>query len=257
MWSAFNMQEDIFAIMQSSNLYMFGLHNPVRWTDSTGLDIRLDGTEEEIATILHYLQQLTNHGLRVTDGLLEIYHLAHYAMPELRNGTWLGHGNALIERMIASPHTTRISITNGRSIHVGDSDTMFHNVGRGGSGGRIFFNPNTDYYTYIFDAYGIATLRKVPTFIVLGHEMIHADRAMRGVSIRSSVTSEIQVPVYRAQFNPMRLVSDVRYATHTVPREELAAIGIGHSHRIECITENMLRTEHGLRPRASWGGRRR
>ena len=256
-WGIHNLMDCQWSIMQAGNLYMFAVHNPAMWIDPTGLRIQLVGTDEEKYLMYRYMQQLTNHSLHVgDDGFVTISREADRELIEMRGGIWLEQGNALIERIIASNLLVTVELFSGdRSFFWGDDSTMFHNVGRGGSGGRIFLNSNNHYYTYVFDAYGIAVLERAPTFMVLGHELIHADRAMRGVSIRSSVTTEIQVPVYRAPLNPMRVISDVRYATHRrIPHEELATIGIGNRHRSECITENMLRAEHGLRPRASWRG---
>ncbi len=68
--------------------------------------------------------------------------------------------------------------------------------------------------------------------IVLGHEMIHADRSMRGVAIKYSETE--------------------KSGTHKgVPKEELATVGLKYNKKGD-ITENMLRAEHKLKKRKKY-----
>ena len=112
------------------------------------------------------------------------------------------------------------------------------------SGGFIDFNRTSSTEFVTFDSAGLAVLTRQPAHIILAHELIHADRAMRGVTIPLYQGDSISLETARAIFG-------TRTITHTFQLEEMATIGIGNHHTANCITENMIRSEHGLAPRAS------
>jgi len=96
---------------------------------------------------------------------------------------------------------------------------------------------------------------------MLGHELIHADRIMRGVAFPAGPQGEMADTFLtrdRRIINPARIVTRTVTVTvtHTFPIEEWATIGLGYFTE-DCITENMLRLEHGLDRRVSWRGRYR
>ena len=90
--------------------------------------------------------------------------------------------------------------------------------------------------------------------VALGHELIHAERAMRGVTIPLSYRMDYPVTIGRIT------------TMHRAKVEELVTIGIlpgdfdippsrqspGRFVPVQTITENSLRAEHGLSARTYW-----
>ena len=61
-WGLHNMQNCVWSILQAGNLFMYALHNPVRWIDPLGLAIMLarNATDEQRAQYdraITYLRQ--------------------------------------------------------------------------------------------------------------------------------------------------------------------------------------------------------
>ena len=108
-----------------------------------------------------------------------------------------------------------------------------------------------DYSTV--NSLGVSYRTAMPPHIMLGHELIHADRAMRGVMHPVGQSESITIVTDRMSFSPLRLISSTRSVRHNISLEELATMGLGH-YTAYCITENMIRQEQGLRPRSSYRG---
>ena len=252
---------------QSGNLFVAMLNNPVFWQDPTGLKVRLGGywpegvaqewgvptaTLSDKTTILGYLQQLTNHRLYFNSaGYVGISLLYAY-------GNNLASGNTLISRLINDPnHTVRIYMRSIREPYF-KPDVQFHpRLLQSGSGGRVIINPFVNFDVPTRDAIGIVSMKYMPTHLTLGHELIHADRAMRQVSFASTNTVRHTFPIGITSrrlfgfFGPR--VPSVITTTQVTRREEMATIGLGNFHTTNCVTENMLRSEHGLNLRgAHW-----
>ena len=81
-------------------------------------------------------------------------------------------------------------------------------------------------------------------YIGLSHELIHADRSMRGVSYDYKVKA------------PYRYVDgDGKTIYETIRLEESATIGLDYNETGD-ITENDIRKEHGLPLRGGYGNKR-
>ena len=228
------MQDCTHSILQSGNLFLFCGHDPVRWVDPTGRVIELMGSPEERDILLSYLQMLTDHQLDFNRDNGHVFIVTNACS----SSTFI-YGNKLIERIILSRHTTRIRLTsgyNGMGRHSSGSPAFSPERG---AGSRIYFNPNRVEYTWVTNASGAASLQSVPANIVLAHELIHADRAMRGVMFEYHRTASVSFTMYRASFNPMRLLSATTTATHRIPLEDAATISL-RLYTDTCITENMI-----------------
>jgi len=233
--------------MQAGNLYMYCLHNPVRWTDPSGRVIKLAGTEEEMQEILYYLQSLTDDVLGVTPG--GVVYISRMATSNIQ----FPNGNTLLRRMIASTHVVTIHLTTGDTRNVfglATADDLAAATTPGvGTGGIISFNPSIRAYTYTaLGRGGLSSLTRMPANIILVHELIHADRAMRGAMI----------PLDQVADNTIRAVGSEPGSLHYVTTrrlmlEEWATVGLGHNVAFD-ITENMIRREHGLRKRTCLKG---
>ena len=253
-WGLHNQQASPNAILQSGNLFVGMVNNPVRWTDPTGLFIQLIGDRETKLTLLSYIEKITDHTLGFcSNGMVFI---ANQATENIQ----FAYGNALIERMIVHELGVRVSLYAGDNIMVPTNRSMEYEYMN--LVGVIFFNPN--YQPLIITPNPTTGLNEVGarplaySFIGMAHELIHADRAMRDVSIPLHRTGSHSFQVPRALLNPRRIIGSNRgptfTATHSNVRlEELATVGVGGHHTSTCITENMIRREHGLPMRTTFG----
>jgi len=94
----------------------------------------------------------------------------------------------------------------------------------------------------------------MPDFLILGHELIHADRNRRGVRFPSRQTAYVQINLSRRRFLRFLWWIYERYTgSEPTSLEEIATIGLLNGrHNDDCdITENDLRQEHGLNPRTA------
>ena len=241
-----NINDSPLNILQAGNLFVFAVNNPVMWIDPSGLVIELSGTAAQQQTMLSYLQKLTDHQLGI-NSYGHVY-ISVRATREMNN--LFAHGNALIERMIASDHLTRIMITadvNRVGLYYGPTIGYLH---------IVRFNPNSRPYTYTAGSSGIASLTAIPLHIILAHELIHSDRFARGVSFeegREVVRWQSYGIGITASFPPGLSIATIRNRRENTPLEEWATIGLGHQ-TANCITENMIRQEHGLQRRVAWRG---
>ena len=210
--------------------------------------IQLNGYLHQRREILDYLNRLTDHYLDFCSRGF-VYIATHI------NGGHLMYGNALIERIISSAHVVQINL-----IHEGGNTWEVNSLYRAvrpnyGSGGIVSFNPASDPPITTFNSEGIAVPTSRPAYIGLAHELIHADRAMRGVAcgrLRADVSVYLEVKRDVPRFSWLWFVDDspTEIIRHIIDREEAATIGISH-YTADCITENMIRREHGLPERAS------
>ena len=143
-------------------------------------NITIAGTEDERRAILSYMQMLTNHGLHLNNDNRLVVALVNQRIVQNRGETWLGYGNALIERMARSEHSLTISATTGPS-QSGRYDGNYGHAYVPGKGvsSRIVLNLNSDIWTYTVND-RVVSQTTIPIHIILAHELIYADRAMRG-----------------------------------------------------------------------------
>ena len=160
-------------------------------------------------------------------------------------------GTQLIRDLVNSRHMTSIHIyhryTGYRTLHATNAANKHV-----GAGTRINFNPNLRRCTFADNWEGGASFPDLQlNHISLGHELIHAYRASRGMRVHG----DEHIP-HSFQDLDGRWVTDFR---HT--REELETIGIRFFDSrfgnrflgtLIGVNENALRAEHGLARRVSW-----
>ena len=93
---------------------------------------------------------------------------------------------------------------------------------------------------------------KRPSYIGMAHELIHADRAMRGKTILREY-AEYKYQISRKVILDLGIIKFYTYNMNTdiAKKEELYTIGIKYS-GLGDITENDIRKEHGLNLRGAY-----
>ncbi|MCL2286024.1 MAG: M91 family zinc metallopeptidase, partial [Firmicutes bacterium] len=269
-----NMRSSPNAIAQAGNLFVFTNNNPVRWIDPTGLFLicpnthlpalipwaprgstrtflAISGTESDAEAVVSYLRMITNDILTTTPNRNGDRHYVHFTPTDATN---LPIGTHLIRELINGINRRRVT------IGVSDiSNTIFildpYNSSnpRRGSESAIRFNPNLIAYSYVDNWQGgPSTSIKRENHMALGHELIHAYRAARGIVAPEGVMI------------PHRFIlPDGSIHSRPHPLEELLTIGIMYSFcpfafeeiflfTFPGVTENALRREQGLTRRISW-----
>ncbi|BBH21385.1 hypothetical protein Back11_27300 [Paenibacillus baekrokdamisoli] len=94
--------------------------------------------------------------------------------------------------------------------------------------------------------------QKRPSYVGLAHELIHADRAMRGAQYeyKEMGTYSYQIKTKTGSFLGMNY-TEIWRKRQTMPKEELATTGLNYVRKGD-ITENAIRAEHGLPLRGAY-----
>lgn len=244
-WGIHNMQRDRYAIAQAGNLFMYCIHNPVRWIDPSGLEIRLPWEREQRDAVLYNLRQLTRDTLSYTVSRTGIFRLS---ITEVDGTDDLVFGTQLIRYLVNGRHIHTIQVVSNHHSRV--QPLHWRNASRSSHGARstIYFNPTERIETVVMGDCGNTWWEDIPNFIVLGHELIHARRIDQGIHIPYLSHGGM---TFHSFHHP-----DDGWVRGLIPWEEFHTIGIGHINSIHTpITENTLRREHNLPMRVAWDGR--
>jgi len=174
------------------------------------------------------------------------------------------NGNELIDRLINSSETVTIDVSSTESNHyVADN---WYNAARKRirSGGTITFNPFIETsYSVINPTTGFVDGKETaPSYIALAHELIHADRAMRGRTlVRSKKYYKYPVSSSKYHFEGSifgilnyNLDAEVihrKKSSVKVYKDEIATVGLKYNKKGD-ITENDIRMEHGFKLRGTY-----
>jgi len=195
------------------------------------------------------------------------------------------HSVTLIDRVIANRNITRIIHSHAndaspeRDLPGLRSDDWFSGIGRrvmdaigttaratGGIGTGTLIRwsggPNS---TANQSAMGIIRMEACPNYILLAHELVHADRFGRGLLNLQRGNSPFAVDWRQDgrgsalyHHNGFQLVNEVWMDGTMELAEEIATVGLSDSDHIcpndpLAITENMIRREHGIPQRLKYG----
>lgn len=207
------------------------------YIDPSGLVITLTGNDDEKQTLLSSLQVLTPHKLFMNDdstvsieGLLDTSsNEPRSSKGDLHRYDEKGNGTKLIERLIRSEKNCIIQIGNEGNYASADS---WNNASNGtGSDMIVTFNPNSDpNIMTVQSKTGNVTPAKRPAFIGLAHELIHADRGMRGGIIDLNTTGDYKYQTSRTAWQWFIFSGfNYTYITQNVLREELTTVGLKYN----------------------------
>lgn len=150
-------------------------------------------------------------------------------------------GNMLIERMINSQKNCSITVDYDYAGGLTDFVSSKNCSNGKGTDTSIIFNPDFSPYLYTGKTVNsLLSLQKTDPYIVLAHEMIHADRAMQGITLTGKTSHK-----YLISYSSNSLFSNETYGYEPIKKEEAATVGFGYCN-INSTTENMIREEHGL-----------
>ena len=218
------------------NWYSYCNGNPIKYKDPSGMIIRVEGEEKDQNLILWHLQQISDHILVNNGGIIEIAEYIDGNQPK---------GSELIERLINSEFETLIKVDYSKTGISSNALPLDYKGAENGKGSNtvIVFKPYRDMDvevgTYDFRDGEHMGKQPINSFIVLGHELIHADHNSRGTKRPNKQIEYTYIDENGNTYKPKA------YA------EELATVGIVSANGTPLttdgdITENDLRWELGI-----------
>ena len=212
--------------------YVYCGDNPVNAVDPDGRQIIILGSRKERIEILECIQKLTNDKLGVKqNGEVIIMSRGSKNMDDK-----LSIGTNLIFSTIDNEHTMRIQFAengDGNSEH--DVYRMDAVNGKGTDVCVNFDISNTPSTLTRDNKTGKCVVQRIPRHIALGHELIHGNRSMKGVSVNPDKTT-----IYKYKDSDGSILQTSAYT------EELETVGLTGNSK---YTENKLRKEQGLNER--------
>ena len=213
--------------------YVYCADNPVNAIDPDGKEIKLVGSEKERKIILANLQKLTNDKLSMrTDGTVIITRIGGE-----NSGKYLKTGSELIRDLNKKGDGAKIvTISIGKN---GNNES--HKKNQASSGikvdSNVTFDPSSNPLIMTKDPItNNVSKEKRPSEIGLGHELIHAHRAMNGNAAQGTIEH-----IYKN--------GKGEFVKKTIPIEEAETVGLQGDYK---FTENKLRTEQGLKERGTY-----
>ena len=212
--------------------YAYCNNNPVIYNDPDGKNIVLAGSGTQKLSLMENLQKLTNDKLKVD------YHWSVYIAKKggENSGRLLSSGSELISELINSSHTVTINIGKaGSGSTQGPRDTKNYTIKGKGSDSEVNFDITQKAKLLVENNEGSQSYQDTPLPIILGHELIHAERAMTGNAV--DYKKEIR---YDYKFGLKKWRTPY---SETIFHEEGETVGLTGNNR---FTENKLRKEQGI-----------
>ena len=249
-----------WAIRQSGNLYDYAIGNPLKYIDLTGTDIVLPDDPEYKQRVLDELNTLVgstgNNPILGTDTNANGNTIVTFNQPPNPN---FPQSTELVRRLIDSEFTTEILAGSGVGHYTLPNYPLQAASSDHGSGSVVTFDTdwihaNDPIFTILNPDTNVSRGEATPAFIILGHELIHAERNTRGARvIGQEMNVRFNISRRRARFLWLiPLWWTFESHTESTLIEEIATIGLNNRQfNNDCdVTENDLRYEHGLDPRS-------
>ena len=213
--------------------YSYCAGDPVNKFDPDGRDIFISGNRQQRLKILGYMQALTNEKLGVKQNG-QVVILSSNSRNKNKN---LETGTGLISSMISNnEHSATISLGEKNNHHAKYRRDAWNGKG---TDVEISINPSKDVFVLTKDEKtGKSVYEKMSPMMVLGHELIHGNRAMNG---NASYKDSESFYEYKD--------ADGDYYREKVRTEELETVGISGDSE---YTENKLRKEHNQNKRIKY-----
>jgi hypothetical protein len=205
------------------SLYAYGANNPVKYVDLDGNEVMISGTNEERTQLKQAFQKLS-------DDTLIMNNKGNLSISKIKDNGSLKYGTSLVRKLISDKKTVTASINN-------------KGVNRGAvSGGKytIRIDPERKVIAHTRDSNGEEYGERIPTYIILAHEGIHALDLIQETSENNSFDSNIRTYTYTL---------DGINKTGSHQGAEMRAVGIKGFIGKDGISENSIRAEHGLNER--------
>ena len=199
----------------------------------------LSGSKSDCQKIISQLRALTGSGITLKMNKKGVVSYSPCAN-KYKNS------DKLIKRIINSKYICTIKIQTKRECYT-SVDNKYKATSLGNHA-TVWFNPNSKVKPQTIEprtgVVGYYNYR--PAYIGLAHELIHADRSMRGASILYDTYARYTyLKSYSIKKGWFRNTVSKKYGTQYVPKEELATIGLAYNKHND-ITENQIRKEHRL-----------
>ncbi len=223
--------------------YLYCANNPVNLIDPSGKIIEMpkESTVGQTIDVLLNLQKITDDKLTFStqeDGSIRI------SIKSRGKGLKIT-GTDLVRRLTSSSKTLTINVIDHGGNYQSSENPADASNGIGTNTG-VYFNPDSNPdIMEVNPKTHKSYFTKRPSFMGLTHELIHAERSMRGASFDNKETE------FHAFTNP-----DGEPDVEEIPKEEAATIGFNHVKWFG-LSENRIRKEMGLNPRGAYYSRRR
>lgn len=218
------------------NLYQYAANNPMKYNDTDGTTITIGSGGGPFSTA-QYRARAQTELQRIDPSARVNMTTGRVSFASGTSTTGHTQGHALLNRMVSSTQDVRVDYQqNGAAI---DSNSVnWANAQNGtGSGSTVQWDPSLTAALPELQQDGSILRTNVSSHIALGHELIHGDHIQRGDVNLSGVSytgldGSSQTSQYQEE---PRTVGVGGYNTSTSPTD---------------VTENNLRQESGLKPRA-------
>lgn len=227
-------------IKDGLNWYSYAGNNPVMYVDPSGLELILQGTGDEVSYIWSKIKDLSHDKLVLTqlkddnDNLIDKYSVT---IEEEHDGACKS-GTELIRRIVYNGNTVTVKNNYKNQFDATDCE--------------VGFNPYYDPDVLTVDSNsGNMITSKRPQFIALAHELIHAERYIRGATLQGITDYTYVREIKNTTFGTIQISNTIYNTEVNVKKEELATIGLAYN-QYNDITENIIRSEHGYGMRGAY-----